>query len=102
MLFQTRRLRRRRGALFLITLLSKLAILGTSTGLGRSPSCSRNPCAPAPSSQPRRLLTSIYAGAFSSPVLEACGWLLKGGEETLCTNGYCHYLPAVVRWTEAS
>ena len=50
----------------------------------------------APPLQPRRLLTSIYAGAFSSPAPEERGWLLTGGGETLCTDGYCHYLPAVV------
>src|SRR5919112_442860 len=37
-LFQPRRLRTRRGVLFLITLLSKPSILGSSTGPGRSPS----------------------------------------------------------------
>src|SRR5215207_4184977 len=91
-----RLLHTRRGALFLINFLTKVAILGAPTEKGRSPSCKGKPCAPAPLSCPRRLLTSIYAGAFSSPTPEERGWLLMSGGETLYTNGYCHYLPAVV------
>src|SRR5215216_981722 len=48
-----------------------------------------------PSSQPRRLRTSIYAGAFSSPAPEERGWLLTDGGEIPYTDGYCHSLPAV-------
>ena len=37
----------------------------------------------APPLQPRRLLTSIYAGAFSYRAPEERGWLLTGGGENL-------------------
>jgi len=47
-LVQTGRLlRSRRGALFLINFLTKVAILGAPTDKGRSPSCKGKPCAPA-------------------------------------------------------
>ncbi len=75
-LFQARCLRTRRGALFLITLLSKLAILGLSTGTGRSPSgvffsankaFSMSSFAPAPPLLPRPTTLTTAAGVFSSP-----------------------------------
>ena len=50
---------------FLITLLSKLAILVVDGG-GPEYHSMAHSFAPAPPLQPRRLLTSIYAGAFSS------------------------------------
>jgi hypothetical protein len=73
------------GALFLITFLSKgaiLRVLPARAGVPQHVAWLRS----GPSSQPRRLRTSIYAGAFSSPAPEERGWLLTGGGET--RSGY--------------
>ena len=63
--------------LFLINFLSKLAILGSSVGLGRR-LCSRKPCAPALLYRPGRF-SLLSAGVSASTVLEARGCSLTNG-----------------------